>query len=315
VIWSRAFGKPLGVLAAGRRRARCTWAPRAARCVAFQRFQRPRAVELSRVRGGQGQPDGCGRAKLYFGDYGGPRAGPSRPAATAIACGWPASPANFLRGRHVSTATAAVAFGPRVHRLHRRARVTRSRRAPGKLAWAKQTGAYVVTPRPRRRNTAGGVGPTVYFGSYDGRIYAVNARSGAERWSVPQRREDLRPRRPSSARTVYFSDLGKHHTYGLNTGQTGHIVFQARGSARFDPVVSDGQRGCSWPAARVAEAAYIHRPPHARTRRKPKKEEAAGPQHKQHKKKRQGAAQRSARPRRPSQERRSGKRQPQEESK
>jgi hypothetical protein len=41
-------------------------------------------------------------------------------------------------------------------------------------------------------------------------------------------------------KTVYFSDLGRHRTYGLNT-RTGHIVFLKPFGA-FDPVISDGTR-------------------------------------------------------------------------
>jgi outer membrane protein assembly factor BamB len=214
------------------------------------------------------------QGKLYFGDYGG------RVQAIQARNGhrvWVASESgNFLRGG-TFYCTAAVAFG-RVYIGSTDGREYSFSARNGKLAWAKQTGAYVYSSAAVQ-NTAG-VGPTVYFGSYDGRIYALNARSGAERWSYRSGGK-ISGSPTIVGKTVYFSDLGKHHTYGLNTGN-GHIVF-SKGFGAFDPVVSDGTR--LFVAGSRSLSAYIHRPPHAAAPKPKKKKHQA--QHKKHKKKRQ----------------------------
>jgi hypothetical protein len=130
------------------------------------------------------------------------------------------------------------------------------------------------------QNTAG-VGPTVYFGSYDGNFYALNARSGAVRWTFRSGGK-ISGSPTIVGKTVYFSSLGKHRTYGLNTAN-GHVVF-SKGYGAFDPVVSDGTR--LFVAGARSLSAYIHRPPHAaKPKPKPKKKHHA--KHNQHKKKRQ----------------------------
>ena len=85
---------------------------------------------------------------------------------------------------------------------------------------------------------APGLGPTVYFGSYDGIFYALNARTGHVEWRYPAGGK--------------ISGLGHHHRpqrrvlrrprttriYGLGIS-TGHKIFEMDTGA-FDPVVSDG---------------------------------------------------------------------------
>jgi len=84
---------------------------------------------------------------------------------------------------------------------------------------------------------APGLGPTLYLGSYDGTFYAIDARSGHVSW-----RFNAHGRISGSAtivgRTVYFADLGQHHTYGLGIS-TGQVHFEMDTGA-FDPVISDG---------------------------------------------------------------------------
>ena len=57
---------------------------------------------------------------------------------------------------------------------------TASMRPRGRSAWSFSTGGYVYSGPvvARTRHT----GPTVYIGSFDGNIYALNARSGEPRW-------------------------------------------------------------------------------------------------------------------------------------
>jgi outer membrane protein assembly factor BamB len=224
--------------------------------------------------------------KLYFGDYGG------HVQAIRASNGhrvWVASEAgNFLRGG-TFYCTAAVAFG-RVYIGSTDGREFSFSARNGKLAWAKQTGAYVYSSAAVQNTD--GVGPTVYFGSYDGRFYALNARSGAVRWSYRSGGK-ISGSPTIVGRTVYFSDLGKHHTYGLSTNN-GHVVF-SKGFGAFDPVVSDGTR--LFVAGARSVSAYIHRPAgtaapkrpaHKRKqaqRKKQKKQRQA--QHKKRQKKRQ----------------------------
>ena len=171
--------------------------------------------------------------KLYFGDYGG--------HVQAIRTGdghrvWDASESgNFLRGG-TFYCTAAVAFG-RVYIGSTDGREYSFSARTGRLAWAKQTGAYVYSSAAVQ-DTAG-LGPTVYFGSYDGTFYAVDARSGGVRWTYRSGGK-ISGSPTIVGRTVYFSDLGKRRTYGLST-RTGHVVFRKPFGA-FDPVISDGTR-------------------------------------------------------------------------
>ena len=84
-----------------------------------------------------------------------------------------------------------------------------------------------------------GLGPTVYVGSYDHRLYALDARSGARRWS-----HDVGGEIPGSptliGNTVYTSSFETSKTTGLDA-RTGKPVF-SWGSAGYEPMTSDGKR-------------------------------------------------------------------------
>jgi hypothetical protein len=80
--------------------------------------------------------------------------------------------------------------------------------------------------------------PTVYFGSYDGTFYALDARSGATRWTYRD------GGKISGAATivggiVYYSNWGKRNTTALGA-RTGRRIWTSERGA-FNPVVSDGQ--------------------------------------------------------------------------
>ena len=64
--------------------------------------------------------------------------------------------------------------------------------ADGKLAWSRSTGGYVYAS-PAVGQVRGGR-PTVYIGSYDGRFYALDARTGAPALGALAGHEDLRRR-------------------------------------------------------------------------------------------------------------------------
>jgi outer membrane protein assembly factor BamB len=171
--------------------------------------------------------------RLFFGDYGG------HVQAIRTSDGhrvWDAGESgNFLRGG-TFYCTAAVAFG-RVYIGSTDGREYSFSARTGRLAWAKQTGAYVYSSAAVQ--VTAGLGPTVYFGSYDGTFYALDARSGSVRWTFRSGGK-ISGSPTIVGRTVYFSDLGKQHTYGLST-RSGHQVF-GKSFGAFDPVVSDGTR-------------------------------------------------------------------------
>ena len=119
----------------------------------------------------------------------------------------------------------------------RTARCTRSARARATLAWSHSTGGYVYSS-PAVANVPG-TRPTVYFGSYDGNLYALDARTGSTRWTA--RGGGRISGGPSVVgRIVYFADLDSKTTYGVDA-RTGERVFK-RSRGYYNPVVSDGKR-------------------------------------------------------------------------
>lgn len=171
--------------------------------------------------------------KLYFGAYGG------RAYAIQASNGrevWSTSTAGLSLGRSGNFySTPAVAFG-RVYMGNTDGRVYSFVARNGETAWTKSTGSYVYSgpaaaPVPGR-------GPTVFIGAYTGVFYALDARSGAERWSFQS------PGRISGAVSVigpvvYFANLETRETQGLDV-RTGKEVFRHKGGG-FAPPISDGK--------------------------------------------------------------------------
>jgi outer membrane protein assembly factor BamB len=170
--------------------------------------------------------------KLYFGDYSGHLQAISEQTGRRL---WIAGSEGALLGSGTFYSTAAVVYG-RVFLGNTDGRVYAYDASTGRLDWAVQTGAYVYAS-PAVTN-APGLGPTIYLGSYDGTFYALDARSGHIDWQY-----NAHGRISGSAtiigRTVYFSDLGQHRTYGLGIS-TGRVVFTLPTGA-FDPAISDGR--------------------------------------------------------------------------
>jgi outer membrane protein assembly factor BamB len=105
----------------------------------------------------------------------------------------------------------------------------------GELAWRTGTGDYVYSS-PAVENTPG-LGPTVYIGSYDGNMYALDARSGNVRWTHDAGGAiDGSPQ--IMGNVVYFSDLRTKATTGIDA-RTGRTVFSFP-DGRFNPGISDG---------------------------------------------------------------------------
>ena len=98
--------------------------------------------------------------------------------------------------------------------------------------------APTSTPRPPWRRCRAAK-PTVYFGSYDGKFYAFDARSGKRALDATA----TAARSPAAPTVVgdivYFSNCGKKDTTGLGA-RTGHKVFHM-GRGAFNPVISDGR--------------------------------------------------------------------------
>ena len=171
--------------------------------------------------------------KLFFGVYGG--------TAYAIRASngnevWSTATAGLSLGRSGNFySTPAVAFG-RVYMGNTDGRVYSFTASGGETAWTKSTGSYVYSG-PAAASVKGR-GPTVFIGSYTGRFYALDARSGAERWSYQA------PGKISGAvsvigRIVYFADLVSRDTHGLDV-RTGNEIFRHDGGG-FAPPISDGK--------------------------------------------------------------------------
>jgi outer membrane protein assembly factor BamB len=83
-----------------------------------------------------------------------------------------------------------------------------------------------------------GVGPTVFTGSYDHRLYALDAATGKQRWNRGVRGPI--PGTPTIVgHTVYTSSFQTKRTTGFDV-RTGRPTFTF-GSAGYEPMVSDGR--------------------------------------------------------------------------
>jgi outer membrane protein assembly factor BamB len=163
---------------------------------------------------------------IYFGDYG------SHVYAVNAADGreiWSASAGNTVYS------TPAVAFG-KVYFGNTGGDVVALWASSGGRAWSASTGSYVYSS-PAVANV-GGLGPTVYIGSYDGTFYAYAANSGRVRW-VHAAGGRIDGSATVLGNVVYYSDLGSNTTAGLNL-HNGHQVFSFP-DGEFSPVITDGK--------------------------------------------------------------------------
>ncbi len=107
----------------------------------------------------------------------------------------------------------------------------------GKISWYFQTkdfmyGSPALAQVPETP-------PTLYIGSYDDHLYALDARTGIERW-----RYDVGGPIPGTAtvigNTVYTSSFKTRKSVGIDV-HTHRKTFELK-QAGYTPVVSDGQR-------------------------------------------------------------------------
>ena len=107
-------------------------------------------------------------------------------------------------------------------------------RNPGELIWRYQTSDNVESPPAISGNT-------VYFGSNDNHVYALNKTDGSLVWKYPTG-DDIRWSGPTIHGDTLYIGSGDNHLYALNTSdgtrkwryQTGHDL------TRQIPTVSDG---------------------------------------------------------------------------
>jgi outer membrane protein assembly factor BamB len=142
----------------------------------------------------------------------------------------------FLRGGGIYS-TPAIAFG-RVYFGGLDGRVYSYVERNGDLAWSHSTGAEVY-PAPAVANPPG-TPPPVFVGSQDHHFYALNARTGAQRWE-----QNLGGVILGAAsvvgRDVYVSVIGPNvGTYGFRTSDGKKQFYSSIGE--YNPVISDGRR-------------------------------------------------------------------------
>ena len=181
------------------------------------------------IKGGLAYDSG----KLFFGDYSGHVT--SLDAATGRKL-WSVDGGSgaFGLGGGTFYATASVAFG-RVFIGNTNGSVYSFAEKNGALAWRTSTGNYVYSSAAV--DSIAGVGPTVYVGSYDGTMYALNARTGDVRWKH-QAEGQISGGIQLIGDLVFYSTLNGHTT-ALGAA-TGRVVWSVpRG--KFNPVISDGR--------------------------------------------------------------------------
>jgi outer membrane protein assembly factor BamB len=175
------------------------------------------------VKGGPAYAAG----NIYFGDYA------SRVYAVSASTGREQWATTTDGGGGTFYASPAIAFG-KVFIGNTDDHVYAFSRSSGRLLWDTPTSAYVYSS-PAVANISG-LGPTVYSGSYDGDFYALDANTGAVRWSHSS------GGRISGSGTIignviYYSVLGTKITVGLGV-RRGNVVFTFR-DGEFAGVIAD----------------------------------------------------------------------------
>jgi outer membrane protein assembly factor BamB len=139
-------------------------------------------------------------------------------------------------GRGGFYSSPSIAFG-RVYEARDDGTVYAFDQGSGKLDWHFVTSNSIYAS-PAAAHVPG-TRPSVYIGSYNHQLYALDAATGAKRW-----RYDIGGVIPGTptvvGKTVYSSSFQTKKTVGVDA-KTGKPVFHW-GSAGFTPVISDGER-------------------------------------------------------------------------
>ena len=188
------LAEPHRVLPDRAARASSTSAARAATLYALCAQDRPREVEVPGRRRDQGLARAVGQHAL--------RRRLQRPHVRGLG----AHRARALVDRHLGHASSASRRATSTPRRRSpsaastpatpTARSTRSAPRPASSPGRSRPAATSTRRRPSRTST--GTGPTVYIGSYDGNLYALDARTGVDALDRPRRRAHLR--RPDRGR-------------------------------------------------------------------------------------------------------------------
>jgi outer membrane protein assembly factor BamB len=171
----------------------------------------------------------------YIGDYSGTM------TAVNIANGrikWQTGSSGGSFGRAGSFyGTAAVAFG-RVFAASKDGRIYSFDKDTGKLDWSHSVDGELYAGMVAADTPD--TDPTVYAGSYgDGRFFALDARTGNERWSIDAGGPVIGAA-SLIGETVYFANLQTTETIGVDA-KNGKQVFKFPDGA-YNPVISDGKR-------------------------------------------------------------------------
>jgi outer membrane protein assembly factor BamB len=166
------------------------------------------------------------RGVVFVGDYGGQMTAMRASSGRVV---WQASAGGSIYG------TAAVAFG-RVYAGDLGGGFHAWSESSGSSEWSTSTGGYVYSGATAAK--APGTPASVYFGSYDGTVYALDARTGNVRWS----RSAAGPVSGAGSMVgdiFYAGDLKTTQTWGFRASD-GRTVLQSRDGA-YNPVISDGR--------------------------------------------------------------------------
>ena len=151
---------------------------------------------------------------LYFGNYAGSFYAVNAKTGKQV---WSASPG----GQFYST--PAVAYG-RVYVGNNNGAAYSFSATNGQLAWSRTLGGYVYSGPAVA--TIPGLGPTVFIGSYDSNLYALNAQDGSVRWSanLPASRPGISGSATVVNNVVYASTVYSPGSFGFNA-RTGKQVW------------------------------------------------------------------------------------------
>jgi outer membrane protein assembly factor BamB len=164
---------------------------------------------------------------LYFGTYGGSFYALSAKTGKQV---WEESPG----GEFYST--PAIAFGD-VYVGNNSGAAYAFVAKDGTEAWSRDLGGYVYSG-PAVGDVPG-LGPTVYIGSYDSDLYALNAQNGTVRWTagpLPAARPGISGSATVVGNTVYVSTVYSPGTFGFNA-KTGAKVWSFPDGS-YTPVVA-----------------------------------------------------------------------------